>query len=244
MKHWIILPLLFFFHNLSAQDDHLTFKILKQLNLSLKQCEFDLVTSKKLPHKPEETIYVIPEIAHEEPNLLELNSHILIVDSQTGKIKYRFYESATTNDWISDAIQLNNISIDTAPYYVNKGVRAFGIRVKYSGSSRPNPYSHQSLSLFVKEGKQLKQVLKNYTTADYSGEWDMICESEFANQKKILIITSNKTNGYYNIKVKNTVTYSNSAEDLNGNCIEEKKSTIQKTILIFDSKKYKEYQIQ
>jgi hypothetical protein len=42
--------------------------------------------------------------------------------------------------------------------------RAFGIRVKYSGSSRPNPYNSETISLFIKSGIILKKVLINYET--------------------------------------------------------------------------------
>ena len=53
-------------------------------------------------------------------------------------------------------------------------------------------------------------------------------------------MSTNKTNGYYDILVKNNITYTESFEDENGDCNANEKVTIQKTILQFNGTKYQE----
>jgi hypothetical protein len=100
--------------------------ILMELNLNKESVKTDLIRSKIRPNNPDETIVVIPEIANETEDTFELNSYILIVDSSTGKIKHRYFESFKTNDWYSDAMQLVDITIDTAAYLITKSGLAFG----------------------------------------------------------------------------------------------------------------------
>ena len=186
-------PALFLFFVLSgiqlhAQSTDLVDKVLTQLKLQRKDCDENLISVKKLPDSPNESIVVIPRLVVSEPDYFSLDSYILIVDSQTGKIRQKFYESQETNGWQSDAITLTSIWIDTAPYFVKEGTRAFGIRVAFTGSSSVNPYNYEMLSLFVREEEKLNRILKNYTTSELHGEWDGNCNGEFEKSNKLLLI--------------------------------------------------------
>ena len=57
--------------------------------------------------------------------------------------------------------------------------------------------------------------------------------------KKVLIISKNKTNGYFDILVKNKITETTNYEDRNGNCDSKEKITTTKTVLKFNGKEYK-----
>ena len=240
MKHWLILTSIFIFLNLSAQENFITFKILKQLNLSEHNCMMSLIVSKVIPNNPEESIYVIPEIVKGDVTFFELNSHILIVNSKTGEIKNKYFESSKTNEWYSDAIRLDKITIDTARYYITDNIRAFGIRIFYYGSSKPNPYSNETISLFIKSKDSLKKILNNYDVMDYGGEWDTNCFGEFIKKTKTLSILSKKSNSYYDILVNNKITETKNFEDSNGNCQQKEKTSSKKTVLKFNGNRYKE----
>lgn len=213
--------------------------VLKNLNIKKENCKVDLIVLKKIPNSPEETIVVIPEIADEGEQYLELNSHILIANTKTGEITHKFFESSKTNQWVSDAIQLREITIDTAPYNVTDNKRAFGVRVRYVGSSQANPYENETISLFVKSKNELINILKPYETLGYGGEWDTDCAGEFTNSKSTLIISREKTNGYFDILVKSKITESIDFEDKNGDCDSKESTTRERTILIFDGQEYK-----
>ena len=103
-----------------ATEANLIDTVLKQLDKERSQIYEDLIVTKVRPNNKAETIVVIPEIASEEADgcCLTLNSYILIVDSATGSIKNQYFESSKTNNWISDAVQLSKITIDTARYTI------------------------------------------------------------------------------------------------------------------------------
>ncbi|EZH73416.1 hypothetical protein ATO12_15870 [Aquimarina atlantica] len=222
-----------------SQEENLIDSVIEQLNLDKLKIKEEFIVSKVQPHNPNETIVVIPEIAGEDDeHLFELNSYIVLVDNTTQKITHKYFESSKTNGWVSDAVVLSEILIDTAPYIIAQNTRAFGVRVFHYGMSKPNPYSNRTISLFVKSGDTLKKVLHNYDVEDYGGEWDTQCAGESTSIKNTLIMSKEKTNTYFDIIVKSTVLESKTFVDENGECDEESKTSSKTTVLQFDGKEY------
>ncbi|WP_109098209.1 hypothetical protein [Aquimarina sp. AU58] len=223
-----------------SQEENLIDSAIQQLNLEISKVNIDLLVTKVMPNNPQETIIVIPEYVddHNDEYHFELNSHIIVVNSITGKITHKYFESSETNGWVSDAIELSEIAIDTAPYIVAKDTRAFGIRVYHYGRSKPNPYSNRTISLFIKSGDTLKKVLDNYDVEDYGGEWDTQCAGESTSVKNTLIMSEEKTNAYFDIIVKSKVLESKTFVDENGECDEESKTSSKTTVLQFNGKEY------
>ncbi len=217
----------------------LVLSILKELGLDPLLVKTDLITSKTNPQTPNEVIIVIPEIVNEEEEYFELNSHIVIADNRSGKIIQKFFESSQTNDWYSDALQLREITLDTAPYRVTDDIRAFGVRVRYVGMSKVNPYESETLSLFVKSADRLKKILDKYAVMDAFGEWDGNCFGEFTDTKNTLIMSNQKSNGFFNIMIKSKVTETKNEANKNGECDAKVITTNQKSILKFNGKEYK-----
>ena len=238
LKRLIILITLSYSVMLTSQEIPHLKTILSQLDLDLSECKTDLVVAKVQPDNPEETIVVIPEIVQEKEDYFELNSHILIIETDTGKIKSRFFESSLTNEWYSDAVKLAELKIDTAPYLLSENTRAFGIRVYYYNNSHPNPYSHETISLYFDENNTLKQVLKNFEMMYYGGEVDSECEADLSGVEKVLILKETKTNGYFDILVKSIVKTTTRKEASNGDCVEDEKITNQDQVLKFKNGKY------
>ena len=186
-------------------SDFLLEKILKQLHISAKERELELITQKELPYMKGNSVFVIPKIVNGDEYDVEIfDVYVLIVENETGKIIRNFYEK---EGLVSDAVHLENIEIDTAPYRLNSETRAFGVRVNYRGSSRSNPYSSEEISLFIPRGdSSLARVLKDYKIAGFGGEWDTNCEGAFTETKSVLIMSNQQTCGFYNIEVKSTIT--------------------------------------
>lgn len=221
------------------QETDLLGFVLDQLQIPLKDVNRELYTEKQLPDAPEKTVMVIPVyIDHSEEdteyNHFSLDAYILIVDHATGKIEYTFKEK---NAWQSDAVRLNEITIDTAPYLLSGNSRGFGIRVMYYGSSKPNPYSATDFSLFITENGKLKRILKDYPAQSFSGEWDTNCAGAFEESEATFIIENSQTNGLYDIKVKEKITRT-AATSVQGECEEIKTSETHIKLLKYNGVMY------
>jgi hypothetical protein len=136
--------------------------------------------------------------------------------------------------YTSDAIRLTGFEIDTAPYKVAANVRAIGIRARFTGSSRPNPFGEETLSLYIHQGKTFLKVLHDFVTYQSTGEWDTNCAGNFSTDKSVLIILPETTNGYHNIQV-NTKTTETENIPKNGDCISSDTETKSTSKLIFNA---------
>ncbi len=215
--------------------------VIDELNINRSKLMPALQAFKILPNRPNEAIVAIPEIVEgsEEEHYFTLNTHIAYVNMENKQVLFDYFESSKTNGWVSDAIMLTEIIIDTAPYTVTENERAFGIKTHFVGSSRVNPYESDRLSLFIIANNNLQKVLHNFEILDNGGEWDGNCEGEFINEKKILIISEEKNNGYFDILVKHKITNNITFEDENGDCDSKDSVTIKTSVLKFDGKTYK-----
>lgn len=238
----VLLLLLFFVNTYSQsnQNGFLLSQVLKQLKLKPSNIHEKLYREKKLPNKPSQTLMVIPKYRTNETDeeghlFLELDAYIIIADSSTGKILYKFVEE---NAWSSDAMVLMDISIDTGLYQLNEKDRAFGIRVSYRGSSNPNPYSYIDLSLFVIQNNVMKRILSNYQIDRSSGEWDTKCAGEHKDIFGTIDMDQNKTNGFKNLRIRNSITQTKSFETNDG-CDEKVTTTNTTKYLKYNGKEYK-----
>lgn len=223
------------------EDFELIDKVLTELKLDWVQTKNSMIKTKVYPENPNETFLVIPEVVDEGEQYFELNSHIVIADNHTGKISHKFFESNQTNQWVSDAIELWKINIDTAKYQLSEKTKAYGIQVDFLGMSRVNPYSNQTLSLFIKSGNKLEKILSNYSVKDFGGEWDGDCNGEFNSEEKIVFVGSHKTKGYFDLLVNKKITDTKNYQDEDkGECQTENSYQIKNTILKFDGRMYVE----
>jgi len=227
--------------NESIKEFALVDNVLTELQLSWIQTKTNLITTREHMENPNETIVVIPEIVDESEQYFTLNSHIVIADNRSGKITHKYFESPQTNEWVSDAIALTEIELDTVPYNVAEDKVAFGLNVSYFGSSRVNPYSNKTLSLFVKSGDNLIKVLSNYSIKDYSGEWDGDCNGEFIEKESIIALSNKKSNGYYDLLIEKKFTYTKNVEDIKGECLGTETYETKKTTLKYNEWRYSEY---
>lgn len=210
-------------------------KAIVSLKLDKNKVDMDLVEEKILPNKKEVTLLIIPVKEEETEDFFTINTWIVLMNNKTSKIVAK-----KTMEIQSDAIRFIEFRIDTAPYMLTKTKRAFGIRMIYEGSSRPNPYSVEEISLFIEEKGQLIEVLQNYEIDTYQGEWDTNCEGEFTGTSKILIISTKATNGYFDITVNHSISTDTNYLDENGECQTKMAKSTKKTTLKYQNKKYSE----
>lgn len=215
--------------------------VIEELGLDSSKLIPSLQAFKILPNRPNEAVVVIPEIVEgsEEEHYFTLNTHIAYVNVENKQVLFHYFESAETNGWVSDAIMLQEIVIDTAPYTITESGHAFGVKTHFVGSSRINPYVSDRLSLFIVADNLLNNVLHNFEVKKGTGEWDGDCEGEFTDEEKTLFISEEKTNGYFDILVKHKITNNKAFEDENGDC-DSKDTIANKTLVLkFNGKVYK-----
>lgn len=224
-----------------SENEYILDFVAKELSIDSFKRIKDLEAFKLLPNNQEEAIVVIPEIVEGsvEEDFFKLHTHIAIVNLKTKIITHQYFESSKTNNWTSDAIRLDGISIDKKTYPVKENTNAFGVLVEYFGSSRVNPYYKKALSLFVKENGKLKNILHNYNFEENTGEWNGACEGEFHDEKTEFIFTTDKTNDYFDIIVKKTFTKTTNFETEIGDCDYNEEIKRETSVLKFDGKQYK-----
>ena len=211
-------------------------------NISISKQIPKLNTFKVLPYSPNEAVVLIPEIAEGNPEeMFALNSHIALVNIQGREVTHYYFESAKTNGRVSDAIRLDEIQIDIPAYSVNEETKVFEVKVKYYGSSRVNPYYQEAISLFVKDEDYLKKVLDHYSVEESRGELDGPCEGKTVSEKKTFIVENAKTNGHFDITVKNYVSETVDFEDENGECQSKETTETRTTVLKYNGLQYVEY---
>lgn len=161
---------------------------------------------------------------------IELNERtdlgVMVFDSKTNTVIGVGREIDALTD---DAIYNNGIKIDTANYRLNRDTLAFGIRTSWRGSSRANPYSSESLRLYITHDKSLVSVLSGLNVHEYSGEWDTRCAGEFTTRDMIMIMMQSGRGPYADLLIKEKTTKVLSREAAEG-C----KDVLQKT----EEKKY------
>lgn len=238
MKRYLLIWLLFTVSCLEVSaapkeaDSVWISQVLKELQIPIGKTKAEFIRSKPMPNDRSKTIVSIPVLATEEDggSSYTMDAYFLVVESGTGKILQKYYEEGY---WESDAVRLEDIGIDTAPYRLNPQTRAFGITSQFVGSSAPNPFSQNTISLFIQQGNTLVKVVDKLVLEQYNGEWDMRCAGVFENKKTRIEVSSIKTNGYADLLLNSETTNTESFKK--GEECEEKvvKRKLNKSMLKF-----------
>ena len=150
---------------------------------------------------PEYTIMTNGWVTEKE-DFSEGDLEVLLFDTETGKLKNRYYKE---NQLDSDAVYVSGLEIDTGLYKISPKDSmpvAFGIRVSYKGSSKPNPFGSTNLTLLMPEEDKLKPVLLDYEVNSDGGEWDTNCQGVFNDVKSTLSVLPTAHKGFFDIAVQ------------------------------------------
>lgn len=162
-----------------------------------------LATCKAWPANPAQTLAVLPlpqKGNTDDEGVYDVD--VLVADSQSGKILAHRFETAALT---SDAVALQSLALDTAQYRLTPQQLAFGMRAVFNGSSRVNPYTQTTLSLFVVDGATLRKVVNNLNIEQGTGEWDGNCDGQFSETSRTVAIGPAGANGYAKLIVNEKV---------------------------------------
>ena len=85
----------------------------------------------------------------------------------------------------------------------------------------------------------MKNILHNYSVEINTGEWNGACEGEFLSEKKTLLVSDDKTNGFFDFIVKNTITKTTNFETEIGDCDYNEEIKRETSVLKFEGNQYK-----
>lgn len=116
----------------------------------------------------------------------------------------QFVNSAFLTAGIVEEYALGDLDrLDIANYQLNQHTKAFGLRLNTSAGFAGGGQSRQNMTLFAILNGKLKPVLNvpTYSFSDIAGSWnvDGTRQHDIEQSEYILIITKQKTNGFYDI---------------------------------------------
>lgn len=208
--------------------------ILRQLNLKTEECCLQFVSQQKVPENKNLSVWVIPKIEDEDNESLVLDGFILLTDTETGEI---ISKCSQPESWVSDAMQLGYVVIDTLDLRLNDNRIMFGIQTSYNGSSAVCPRNISSLKLFVQQEDKLLPVF-DYCSAESTGDAGDSNTSWYTEYETEVIVTKQKSNGFYDFAL---ITNSKTEHSKEGEVLETDYS-INDSIRLFcyTGKEYKE----
>lgn len=184
-----------------------------------------LAACKAWPAYPGRSIVVLPlERADSGAGDRTLDLEVLVIqrpdngNTDRDAVLARLFQPEALEE---DAIRIRDIRIDTARYVLSPESRAFGLRVSYSGSSRPNPFSSETLRLYVPEGGKLRQVLDEIELDRDSGEWDLQCAGQFEQLRSLVSVGRPRGGGFADLVLARTLTPMRAQLQDDGQCVEK-----------------------
>ncbi|MGY3295649.1 hypothetical protein ACVWY1_000067 [Pseudomonas sp. TE6288] len=159
----------------------------------------EFVVCKVNPADASQVLAVLPLMVNvDEYGQGDYGLDVLVADAASGKVIAHSYQEAAI---ASDAVRFSGLTLDTARYQVAPGLRAFGVRISHTGSSRVNPFGSETLNLYVTDGSQLRQIMGQLVVSESNGEWDGVCAGEFGETKRTLAIGKPGKDGFSRLRV-------------------------------------------
>lgn len=177
-----------------------------------------------------------------EPGTTQFDLDVLVVqqadngNTDRAKIVSRLFEEDVLTE---DAVRISEIRVDGARYALAPDARAFGLRVLRQGSSRANPYSNESLTLYVPQGPKLAKVLDGLELTLEQGEWDTNCTGSFETMRGSLSVARSGTGGYADLVLRQARSESRSSP-LGDECVTQaQRQTFKTRLLRYDGTRYR-----
>ncbi len=173
------------------------------------------------PADPSLTLMAIPVMGdwEEDGSSRDGDLQLLVVDSATLQPRASLHLPDAMS---SDAIRTEAVRLDTARYRLSADVRAFGVRIDRSGSSRPNPFSDTRLQLFVLDKTAITPVTGQIVVDASGGEWDTRCAGEFQETHRTIEVDAPPAQGFATLRVRERSTEITNREDASGQCQEQR----------------------
>lgn len=177
-----------------------------------------------------------------QPGVTEFDLDVLVVqqadngNTERAKVVSRLFERNALKE---DAVRISEIRVDTSRYKLAQDVRAFGIRIFHRGSSHANPYSDDTLMMYVPQGPNLAKVLDELQVTQERGAWDTNCAGDFETARGHVSVSHITTNGYADLVLRQTISETRSSVQDNECVTTEEPARFAATTLRYDGKAYR-----
>jgi len=200
-----IFTLLFCSYVVKAQENAQAYnQVIKTLGIPKNKIDKDLYTEKVLPYDTHKLVMVFPIRKGNDENEATFDLYVVVYDFLQQRITQSY---KGIDEYYSDAVELQELSIDTAKFILT-------------------------------ENTSLKKILHQYQLSTYNGEWSYNCEGSWSDERNsMFIMDSKKTNGYFNIKDKQTFIKKATDKNCDDKVVEKSTKTV---FLKYNGKEYKE----
>ena len=190
---------------------------------------------------PSKTIVVMAH--HQASNLIKSSQDyseglydltVLLVNSNSSAIVNMLFQKGVLS---SDAIRLNNVIIDTAPYNLGQNKRAFGVRAKFGTLSSVGSWEHSQLGLYIPREKKLDYVLGRIVVENKVFQPVDDCIEKLTDITRTLSISKASNLGYADLMVKEKVIVDEGKRE-KSECNVTKKIFTKNYVLRFNGEKY------
>ncbi|USR39354.1 hypothetical protein L1F06_022285 [Ectopseudomonas hydrolytica] len=156
------------------------------------------------PARPGLTLIAMPLVRAEHDSHGEADLEVLVLDNARQTFLARLIEPNQL-DW--DAIYVDRLALDTAPYRLRGDDLAFGVRISRRNGSRMNPFAEAELTLYELQEQGLRSLMGALVVESFGGERDDDCIASFGEAKGVLIVTGKVgRDGYRDLLFKRTHT--------------------------------------
>ena len=188
------------------------------------------------------SIVVLPLLrADAEPGVTELDLDVLVVqqadngNTERGIITSRLFEQKVL---LEDAGRIDDIRIDTTRYALAAGAPVFGLRIRYSSSSRANPYASETLLLYLQQADRLRKVIGGLEVSMDRSVWEGDCSGTFEQMRSALSTAPTRSNGFSDLQLRRTLTGSQAVVVDGGCVVHPHKTVLESTVLHYDGARY------
>lgn len=168
------------------------------------------------PADPDKSILALAHLQKTvpvDPEEYKHNLDVLLVNTESGKILQHFFQEGA---FVSNAVALSGIMIDTARYKLAPEIRAFGVRATFKSNSHMYSVNDKIINLYVSKNQKLKLVLADLIMNDdsNSGQFDMVgedsCTITESNTQRTLAIAKTASHGYADLLLQEKTSKSES----------------------------------
>ncbi|WP_219218566.1 hypothetical protein [Variovorax boronicumulans] len=139
-----------------------------------------------------------------------------------------------------DGVAIQEIKVDTARYVLAADARAFGLRVRYRGTTRADAFASETLRLYVSQGGKLREVLQEIELDSDSGEWNADCTGRFRQLRTLLSTRPNRNSPFADLVLTRTRTQSRGQLQDDGSCAEKALPPQYSTVVLrYDGERFK-----
>ena len=139
-----------------------------------------------------------------------------------------------------EAVAIQEILVDTGRYVLAPDARAFGLRVRYRGTTRGDTFASETLRLYVMQGGKLREVMQEVELDNESGEWNADCTGRFRQLRSMLSTRPNRKSAFADLVLARTVVQSRGQMQEDGRCAEQAQPAHYGTVVLrYDGERYR-----